>query len=422
MWGDFLADHAWQLTLMLLLLGCSGFFSMSETAYFNLSRAQLLRLRSGGPPARLAASLMRSPQRTLNSMLLGNMIVNTAYAAIAAVAVLDLQHSLPAWETALVSLVPLVVLILLSEVAPKIAAIAMQETWVQLAAAPLTIVQKIFSPTLWLLETTFVQPLVRIVAPHDASGGDITADELGAVLHLCAERGLIGHEASSLMQEIVSLTDLRVRDVMVPRVDMVAYDMDGPTAGLLKLFRQTRLHKCPVYQRDIDNIRGVVHARTLLLNPSAPLSSMVQPVPFVPESANLERVLLQFRVTGTQMAIVVDEYGGTAGMVSLEDVLEQIVGDIPDPDETARGPAVERIGDAEYRIDGNLPIHEWTEAFRVKLAEPRISTMAGFVTSLMGSIPRAGDSVDYRNLRFTVESVRRHRIDKLHVRLLEKIQ
>jgi CBS domain containing-hemolysin-like protein len=240
------------------------------------------------------------------------------------------------------------------------------------------------------------------------------------VLGLSARRGVIGHDAGELMQEIVGLTDLRARDVMVPRVDVIAYDVDAPPAGLAELFRKTRLKKVPVYRRDLDGVVGVVYAKRLLLTPQTPLRQLVEKVPFVPEAANLEKVLLQFRVTRAKTAIVVDEYGGTAGLVTLRDVLEEIVGNIPDPDEAARQPAVRKIGGREHLVDGHLAIHEWADAFRMDLSGRRISTVGGFVTSLLGRIPKAGDSVSYRNLRFTVESLRGRRIDKLRVELIEE--
>ena len=130
-------------------------------------------------------------------------------------------------------------------------------------------------------------------------------------------------------------------------------------------------------------------------------------------------MLLQFRTREAQMAVVVDEYGGTAGVVTLQDVLEEIVGSIPDPHEAARGPAVKKLGEREYLIDANLAIHEWAEAFKTDLSPKRISTVGGFVTSLLGKIAQVGDSAVYRNLQFTVESMRGRRIAQLRLELLE---
>jgi putative hemolysin len=222
-----------------------------------------------------------------------------------------------------------------------------------------------------------------------------------------------------MLQEIMELSDLRIHDIMIPRVDIVAYDIAGPADGLVEEFRRTHLRRIPVHEGDIDNILGVVHAKQLLLSPETPLRDLIVSVPFVPEAGIVERVLLQLMVTKSQMAIVVDEYGGTAGLVTLEDILEEVVGDIPDPHDLDRGPAVEQISDREYLLDGNLAIHEWTDAFKIDLSGQRISTIGGFVTSLLGKIPQTGESVTYRNLKFTVESMRHRRIGKIRLERLE---
>ena len=148
------------------------------------------------------------------------------------------------------------------------------------------------------------------------------------------------------------------------------------------------------------------------------IRELLAKAPFVPEAANIERVLLQFRVTRTQMAIVVDEYGGTAGLVTLEDVLHEIVGEIPDPNAAERY-HVERISNREYLIDGELGIHQWADVFPTDLSRRRISTVGGFVTSQLGRMPKVGDRVTHRNLRFIVESMRGRRIQTLRLELLE---
>lgn len=419
-WGQILTGQSWKFTAMLVLLFGSGFFSGSETALFNLSRAQLYRFRHGGGAGRLVASLMDHPQRVLNTLLLGNMLVNTAYAAISAVATLEMRHAgAPAWFVLVAWLAALLALILVGEVVPKMLAFAAAARLAPLSAAVLSVLERILRPLLWVLETVLVIPLTRMLAPRHSGRADISAKELAALLDLSAKRGLIGHDANVLLQEIVNLTEIKAGEIMVPRVDMIAYDVDGPPGGLMRLLAATRHRKIPVYQRDLDHILGAVHAKRLLLEPTASLRSQAVKLPFVPVTANLERLLVLFRVTRTQMAIVVDEYGGTAGLVTLEDVLEQIVGDISEGHEATGGPAVEKISDSEYVVDGDLAIHEWLEAFRIDLTNRRISTMGGFVTSLLGRIVRPGDTVTYRNLHFAVESVHRRRVDKLRIRLLE---
>jgi len=421
--GAYLLDHWWKLLALAALLAASGFFSGSETAFFKLTRGQLHRLGRRGPVGRLVVSLMRRPRRLLQALLLGNMIVNVAYSAVAALTVISLgKGGLGGWALAGLACAPVLLLILAGEVTPKMLAYRLAERWALVAASPLALTARALAPVVWVAERSVVSPLARVIAPRVAGEGDITGDELSALLDLSARRGLIAKDANLLLQEILQLTDIRVADIMVPRVDVVAYDVDGPPAGLAKLLAETHLRKIPVYAGDIDHILGVVHAKRLLLAPETPLRRLVVPVPFMPEAANIERALLQLRVKRRQMAIAVDEYGGVAGLVTLEDIIEQIVGDIEETHEAPRRPAVERIGENEYLLDGDLAVHEWLEAFHIDLAGKRISTVGGFVISLLGRIPAEGDVANYRNLRFTVEEMRRRRIGRLRLELTEVAQ
>lgn len=420
-WADLLAGRAGHLVVMAVLLVFSALFSGTETALFSLSPGQLFRLRRGGRGGGLVPSLMARPAQILHTLLLSNLLVNVAYSSIAAVLVLDLQHSgqAPAWVLVAASLGPLLVLILTGEIVPKMVAILVAERWAVIAAAPLAVLRKTLSGVIALLYMVMVGPLVKIFAPGDTGPSDIRSEELAALLDLSARRGILDRQTNVLLQEIVELKDIRVRDVMVPRVDMVAYDVDGPRAGLVKLFATSRLRRIPVYEHNIDRIVGAVPAKRVLFHPQTPLREHVKPVPFVPEAADLEQTLILLRVRRSQLAIVVDEFGGTAGLVTMEDVLEEIVGDIPDRHEKPEE-LVEKVSPGHYVVDGDLAIHEWADAFDIDLRGRHISSVGGFVTFLLGRIPVAGDSATYRNLKFTVVSMRRRRIGKIEVHLLEE--
>ena len=407
------------LAMALLLLG-AALVAGTETALFNLSRGQLYQMRhSADRSARLVPALMRYPRRVLNTLLLANLMVSVAFAALGAVVTLDLgRRGAPAWQLAAASVGPLVVLILFGEVMPKLLAYAAAPRWAALSVRAMGVIGRVLSPVLWVMDQTLVGPMTRLLAPRRAPR-DITVRELAALLDLSARRGIIAHDANVLLQEIVDLTQLRVSDIMVPRVDMVAYDINDPTAGLVELFRKSHLRKIPVYDGQPDRILGVIYGRTLLLNPSKPLRELVVKLPFVPESANVERLLIQLRVTRKQMAIVVDEFGGVAGIVTLQDIVEQIVGDIDDARDGQVRPAVQRVSERVYVIDGNVSIHEWAEAFRMDLPPGRVTTVGGFVTSLLGRIPKEGEQVRYRNLRITVLSLRGRRVHELQVELVE---
>lgn len=400
------------------LLLLSAIFSGTETAMFLLSRGQVKTLGDSGAAGRVAVRLLRRPERLLNTLLLANMVVNVAFSATAAVMVIELKNS--GVENAIVvaaSLVPLLAIILFGEVIPKMMACSIAEFWAGTVAVPIFFVQQIITPVLWILEMCLVRPLTKILAPQTALPEDITVTEMSGLMGLSFRRGIIGYDTSDLLQEIIELADIKSADVMVPRVDMTACDIDGGAEGFVKLFRQTGFHKIPVYRGDLDNILGVIYARRFLLAPQSELRDLIEPIEFLPEAADLEKVLRQFRKTHRQMGIVVDEYGGTAGLITLKDVIEEIVGDFPNSRDNDCQPDVRKISDVEYLLVGDLPVREWAEAFNIKISHERVSTFGGLVTMLLGEIPHQGDTVTLRNLHFTVEKMRRRRVSLVRVKL-----
>ncbi|RKY28155.1 MAG: hypothetical protein DRP83_01195 [Planctomycetota bacterium] len=416
-----ITGYDWTFVSMGLLLVASAFFSGSETALFCLSAAHRDSLaRSNNVFSRLAVQLRRRPRRLLNTLLLGNMTVNVAFSATAAVMVLELQRSGAAsWILIAASAGPLLTVILLGEVIPKMLAYSAAPQWSTLAAGPVWASQKLLVPALWVLETLLVGPIAKIVAPRPEQTDILSAEELAAMMKLSARAGIIDRNAGELLQEIMGLTDIKACDVMVPRVDMVACDIDDDPANLARLFRKTRLRKVPVFEKDLDNILGVVHAKHLLLRPGAPLRELLQPVSFIPASANLDRVLSQLRATGKQLAIVVDEYGGSAGLITLKDVLEEIVGEIPQPGQAQLDEPVKHIRQNEYIISGDLSVHDWAEVFNIDLSHHRISTVGGLVAWQLGRIPQMGDTGRLGNLQFTVEQVAGRRVGAVRLKLLE---
>ena len=198
---------------------------------------------------------------------------------------------------------------------------------------------------------------------------------------------------------------------------MVTCAVTDPNKNAINIMQNNRLTKIAVYTESIDNIVGLVHLRDLLLNPDAPLDKLVRKVHFVPEQKTVESLLELFRKTKTDTAIVVDEYGGIDGSIQLEDIAEELIG----PIEAGQKPEpIDSIGPLEYRLAGNLPIHDWAEVFGIEIANVRYSTIGGLVTSLLGKIPKNGDVAKLKNLKFTVEKVSKHRIETL-ILTLEQI-
>lgn len=409
--------------LLAPLLCLSAAFACSETVLFSLSASHLQQAAvSHNPLRRLAAQLMRTPERTLRVILIGNTAVNVLIYATSYLLFARLE-GLGEWAAILAAAVSVTLVAVLGEVVPKVVGVALAERLAPLAAAGVHVSSFVLGPLARVIDLVLVRPTERLVLGErrEAAGGEhaLTTSELKALLDLSRRHGSIDPSEDELLREVVDLHHLHVRDVMVPRVELITYDVNAPPSGLRELMRRTRRKKIPVYSGSVDNIVGLVYAKVLFFNPDRPLRELVQPVRFVPEIITCEQLLLHLRNTRSQLAIVVDEYGGVAGLVTLEDLLEQIVGDIRRPDEGPSEPEIVPVSDSEYEIGGSLSVHYWTEAFRLGRLTERVATVGGLVTARLGRAARVGDVVQIANVRLEVLAVQRRRIERLRVTLLQ---
>ena len=396
---------------MLLLLACSAFFSGAETAFFNLSRRQVSLLsQSKHKLQKLVARLLNKPKQLLSCLLFGNMTVNVLFYAVASVLAIRMGEQIGAVAAAITALVSFAVLVLFGEILPKSLAYANSKSISVAAALPLVLCLQIYAPLQFVFRVFMVEPTLRLLLGPAQRAKTISTGEFKSLIERVRKRGLISADENKLLAEIIELGFLKVRHVMRPRVDMIVCNVSDSVESAIEKMLKNHLTKLPVYVRTIDNVVGLVYLRQLLLEGDTTLDNIVQPVDFVPEQKTVESLLEFFREKGTDTAIVVDEYGGIAGSVRLEDIAEELLG----PIETTEGiEPVESIGPFEYRLAGDISIHDWAEAFGVELEEAKISTIGGLVTVLLGKIPKSGDVAYLKNLKFTVERVQKHRIETI---------
>lgn len=396
---------------MVLLLGGSAFFSGAETAFFNLTRRQVKQLAGSKLKVQaLVAHLLKKPGLLLTCLLLGNIIVNVLYYAVSSSLVFHLQAAWGIGPALGLALVTFLVLVLLGEIVPKSLAYANSRSFALGAALPVFLCVQVFRPAAFVFRIFFLEPVLRLVLGHRRHPKAITLNEFRSLIDLSRRRGLITEDENRLLAEVVELGFLKVRHVMQHRVDMVACDVREPVSAVRNRMQEHRQTKIPVYVKDIDSIVGMVHLRQMLLRPETSLDHLVQPVHFVPEQKTVESLLEFFRKTATDMAVVVDEYGGIAGSVRLEDIAEELFGQT----EVAReAEPIQQLGPFRYRLSGELAIHDWADVFGIELDETRLSTIGGLVTALVGKIPCEGDVAHLGSLKFTVESVQRRRIESV---------
>ena len=403
-----MAAHVPQIVLMLILLTGSAFFSGAETAFFNLSRRQTRLLKeSNHKLQKLAATLLDEPGRLLNCFLFGNMTVNVLFYSVSSVVIVKLKGQ-SALAAAVVAVLSFAALVLLGEILPKSIAFANSKSLAIVAALPAFLILHVFAPLEFIFRVFVLEPALRLLLGPARHPEAISVREFVSLIETSRKQGLISADENRLLTEIIELGFLKVRNVMRPRVDMIACNVTDSADAARQKMEDNHLTKIPVYVRTIDNIVGLVHLRQILLESNVSLDKIVRKVNFVPEQKTVESLLEFFRHSKTDMAVVVDEYGGIAGSVCLEDIAAELFGQIEPVSEIE---LIEQTGPFEYRLAGNLAIHDWAEMFDIDLAETRQVTIGGLVTALLGKIPRSGDVAHSKNLKFTVEKVRNHRIE-----------
>jgi CBS domain containing-hemolysin-like protein len=421
-------------TLMLLclpvLLVLSGFFSGSETALFSLTRHQRAQLKASGTLAgTVITTLLAETRGLLITLLMGNMTVNVLYFVVSTKLLLIAQqeHWLSPVALGVASVAPLLVIIILGEVLPKLIAARAAVVCSRLAAVPLLTVHRLISPVRWFASIFIITPLARLIAPRSRPES-LSADELASLLELSQRQGVIDPQEQRILRQALDLGRVKIDELMTPRVDLHAFDMDNDPEELIEFFKRTNLRQAPAYRKSLDNIEGFISARRVLLYPPGSrleLNSLIEPATFVPQQQRADQLLAQLRRDGKTIAVVVDEYGGTAGLVTLEDVAEHLVGDIAGAFDDGSQPLVEKTAEGVWRVSAELSTRDWAEAFGQRVPADvhktlgAVHTLGGLVMAGLGRAAQTGDEITIGNLVLCVDSLDGRRIEYVTVRLVE---
>lgn len=418
---ELLQEHFLTLLGMVLLLSCSAFFSGTETALFTLSRDQIKDLREHGHHVdRLLVLLHENPSGLLVAILFGNLVVNILFFCMSAVLALEIGQQYGDWWQAVIGVLVLVVVILAGEILPKAISISFPEKIVKLNSPLLRGWFHFMGPVRFVLEV-----ITRKMEPAEDHDNRIDANELKMLLEATHHDPTFGKQEKAIVEDIVNLPEIRLREIMVPRVEQLFRRTDSPAGEALAEAAEQELELIPIYEEDEDNIVGIVEVRDLFVNtdPEKALYHFLRPVRFVPETRRADAMLREFLADGLRMVCVVDEYGGLAGTVVMEDLLEEVVGEF----DATEAPSVEQLGETTYRLRGNLGIREWRGLFVGFLPDEvmrdlALDTLSGLVVSLLKRMPQTGDVVRVGNLRFTAERVRSNRIETVILELVSETE
>ena len=411
-------DWILRLVLFVALIGLSAFFSGSESAYFSLSKELIERLKEAKrASADRVVKLLQRPRHLLITILFGNTVVNVAAASVATIMTADLSqilhfsHSLSIFiEVVVVTLI----LLIFSELTPKVFAVKNSFLFAEKVSIPLVLFFYLFYPIIAILDK--FPALVSGVVATRIKNHFLSKEELKTLIEISQEHGALEKDEREMIHSIFEFSQTTVREIMVPRIDMVCVEKNSSIDELIKIIKAKGHTRIPVYEEKIDNIIGIIHAKELLpfINHSKKremkLSDLAREAYFVPETKRIDELLGELQREKQHMAIVVDEYGGTAGLITLEDVLEEIVGEIQDEYDQEK-PLFTKLADNKYLVNAKIDLDELNEQLGMELpVDKNYESLGGLIYEQIGAVPRRNQEIKYGPYRFIVEKVQKNRI------------
>ncbi|HNT24146.1 MAG TPA: hemolysin family protein [Anaerolineales bacterium] len=432
--------NVFGLVAVVLLVLTNGFFVAAEFSLVSVRRTRIAELvGQGNVSARAVQQAIENPDRVIAATQLGITLASLGLGWIGEPALAGLllpvvelfpqsiqsgvSHSISAGIAfVLITFMHVVV----GELAPKSIALQNPEQTSLMVAQPTLWTERIFKPAIWLLNGSG-NLLLRLVGVEPASGHQLahSVEELKMLVTASAEGGVVESEESDMLHAVFDFGELLVRQVMLPRTEVVAVDASVPFEELLDLVTQNTFTKLPVFEGSLDQVLGILHVKDLLRAMKQPdckdctARSLARETIFVPETISVNALLHRFRQERQHIAIVLDEYGGTAGLVTLEDLLEEIVGEVSDPFDK-NIPEIQKLPDGTVMIDGLALIEEVNEQLNLNLDNPHYDTIAGFVLGRLGRIPRTGDAVEYDGIQLRVETMDKLRIARIALKKLKE--
>ena len=407
-----------QITILVALLFFSAFFSMSETALMSMSKIRLRHLvENHVKHAKLTQDLLDHPNQLLGTILVGNNLVNIAASAIAtSIAIYFWDNKGVGIATFLMTLL----ILIFGEITPKNIAIDYTEEIVLFIAPIMNVFVKIFSPIVWVL-TNFTNGLLHLFGLNNQEKKPlITEEELKTIVEVSSQEGVLESDEKEIIDNIFEYSDMRVKDIMIQRMDIVAVDVSATYEEVVAAFGEKQFSRIPVYEDTIDNIVGVLYAKDLFFIPVEKIKQfdikkyMREPF-YTYEFIKISDFFRRMQGDRIHIAIVLDEYGGVAGIITMEDIIESILGDINDEYDPQDEEDIVCIKEGEYLVNGSVRLEDLNEEIGTHFESEDFESIGGFILGILGRIPRTGEIINYESIRFVIEKVDKSRIIKIRL-------
>lgn len=413
------SGQALQGLIVIGLLALSAFFSSAETAMMTVNKIRVRNLAEAGlSHAVVLEKILSNQPKMLSAILIGNNIVNISASSLMTVLVTDmLGNKYVGIGTGVLTLLVLI----FGEITPKTSATIYSETLSLKFAKPIYLIMQVLTPLIVVVDVLSKGVLKMIHVDPNKKQDAITEDELRTIVEVSHEEGVIESDEKKMIYNVFDFGDSVAKDIMVPRIDMTFLDVNASYQEIMDIFRQEKYTRYPVYEETTDNVIGVLNIKDIFLKGGEEGFSVrkyLRKPLYTYEFKKVAELMREMRKAAISIVIVLDEYGSTVGLITLEDMLEEIVGDIRDEYDGDEEKSIQRIAPREYMVDGSVKLDDLDERLNLELQSDEYDSIGGLVIGLLNHLPQEKEEVVVENVRLVVECVDKNRIDKIHLYLL----
>ena len=413
-----------QLIAIIILLCLSAFFSSSETALTTVNQIRMRTLADNGDKrAARVLHVTGNPGKMLSAILIGNNIVNLSASSISTSLAIHLFGNTGAGiATGILTFL----ILIFGEVTPKTMATIKADSMSLTAAAPIGFLMKILTPVIFIINKLSLGLMFLLHVNIKDAQKKMTEEELRTIVDVSQENGVIEHEERDMIHNLFDFGDAEAKEIMVPRIDMTFVQADATYQEVLDIFRQDMFTRLPVYEDSTDNVIGIINMKDFLLQNDTPefsVRNLLREPYFTYEHKNTADLFLEMRKSSISLAIVLDEYGVTAGLITLEDLLEEIVGEIRDEYDADEEDDITRISDREFYVLGSANLNDVSEAFSLHFTSDDYDTIGGYCLGLLDHLPEKNEIIlTDNNILIRIDRMEKNRIERIYIRLPEPLE
>jgi putative hemolysin len=413
--------NIWFVVLFVLCLLLAAFFCSAETSFISIQKLRLQHLvRTRRPGAKTVAKILERPEKFLATVLLGINFFETAVATLGTVIAINLWDKNPNLATLLATIVITILTLVLAELIPKSLAARYRERLALIYARPIEFIGIIFYPFVYILSFIGIR-FTRRISEETGTKPTLSEEEFRTAIDVGEAEGVVEEEAAEMLHNVFEFGNRPVREVMVPRPEVVSIEKNSKLSDFLQIYARSPLSRFPVFEDNMDNVVGILSVKDVLMamakdaigNDSV-IDNLVRPAYFTPETKQISELFIEMKDNNYRMAIVIDEFGGTAGIVSLTQLVEEIVGPVGN-EMALTEKEYEVIDEHTFQIDGSMRVDEVNDEMQLGIPEGDYETVAGFVLHLLGRIPTQGEHVKYRGLKILITRMHGVKIEEILV-------